>query len=61
MEPEELTENEMRDRINELLLSQRIRPHVTVSTTYGMPSSTNIEIEQEEYEEMTNVLRENRS
>lgn len=61
MQPEELTEVEMRDRINELLLAKGIRPHVTMNTTYGnVSSSLNVDIEQEYDEDIVQVLRENR-
>ena len=61
MQPEELTEVEMHDRINELMLAQGIRPHITTSTTYGgTPSSLNVEIEQEDDEDMVQAIRENR-
>jgi len=44
---EELTENEMRDRINEVLLANKIRPNVFTRTAYGGQDSLEINIEQD--------------
>ncbi|MCW4026948.1 MAG: hypothetical protein NWE76_05655 [Candidatus Bathyarchaeota archaeon] len=46
LEPERLTEGEIRDRINELFLTQRIRPYVSSESTWGVEDDE-IELEME--------------
>lgn len=47
LQPDELTDGEMRDRMNKLLSGNRIRGDVFVRTSYGGQARTDIDMEEE--------------
>jgi len=58
MKPEELTEADMYNRVNQIMLSRKIRPSITTNTTYNMPSSININLEQDDDDDLRPIYRE---